>query len=52
MTAGVLLLSVLLRLGEGFEFGGEVGGLGCADPLEDFQCLPDEGLGLGGVAVG
>ena len=28
------------------------GALGCADPLEYFQCLPQENLGLGGVADG
>ena len=31
---------------------GDVAGLGCADPLEDLQRLPQEDLGLGGVADG
>ena len=40
------------RAGEGVEFGAQVRGLGCADPLEDLQGLAQEGRGLGGVAGG
>jgi hypothetical protein len=38
--------------GEGVKFGEHVGGLGCADLLEYLQCLSQEGLSSGGVAVG
>jgi hypothetical protein len=37
-------------LGEGGQFAGHVIGLGRADPLEDLQRLPQDGLGPGGVA--
>jgi hypothetical protein len=40
------------RIGENFEFGGNVGDLGCAGPLEYLQCPPQERLGLRGVAGG
>jgi len=38
--------------GKSLEFGRNVSGLGCADPLEYLQCLPQEDLGLRGVAAG
>jgi hypothetical protein len=38
------------RTGKSLEFGGNVGGLGGPDPLEDFQCLPQQNPGLRGVA--
>jgi hypothetical protein len=40
------------RTGEGVQFGEQVRGLGCADPLEYVQRLPQEDLGLCGVAGG
>ena len=40
------------RLGEGVEFGGNAGGLGCTDPLEDLPRLPQACLRVGGVAGG
>ena len=39
-------------LGGSVEFGGNAGGLGRADPLEYLQGLPQEDLGLRGVAGG
>jgi hypothetical protein len=39
-------------LGEGGQFAGEVVGFGRADPLEDLQCLPQEGFCLGDLAGG
>jgi hypothetical protein len=39
-------------LGEVGQFAGDVVGLDRADPLEDFQRLPQEGLGPGGVTGG
>jgi hypothetical protein len=39
-------------LGEGVQFGGDVGGLGCADPLEDVPCLPEVLGGVAGAAEG
>src|SRR5271165_5402422 len=44
--------SVVPEFGESVEFGEQVRGLGCADPLEYLQCLPQEGPGLRGVAGG
>jgi hypothetical protein len=41
-----------LRFGDGVEFGGDTGGLDRADPLENLQGLPQEDLGLRGVARG
>ena len=41
-----------MRLSDSVEFGGNAGGLGRADPLEYLQGLPQEGLGLRGVAGG
>jgi hypothetical protein len=41
-----------LRAGKGVYLGEQIPGLGCADPLEYLQCLPQQGLGLRGVAVG
>jgi hypothetical protein len=41
-----------LFLGEGVEFGGYVSGLGRADALEDFLCLPQAGLRVSGTARG
>ncbi len=38
--------------GKSVEFGGNAGGLGCADPLKDLQCLPQEDPGLRGVPGG
>jgi DNA-binding transcriptional ArsR family regulator len=38
--------------GEGVQFGGQVLGLGRADPLEDLQGLPQQALGPGGLAGG
>ena len=38
--------------GEAVQFGGDVGGLGCADPLEDVPCLPQVLGGVGGAAAG
>jgi hypothetical protein len=40
------------RTGKSLEFGGNVGGLAGPDPLEDLQCLPQQDLGLRGVADG
>lgn len=40
------------RAGESLEFGGDVGGLGRPDPLEDLQRLAQQVFGLGGVAGG
>ena len=41
-----------LRAGEGGELGEYGGGFGRADLLEYLLCLPQLGLGLGGVAGG
>jgi hypothetical protein len=41
-----------LRIGESVEVGGDVGGLGRADLLEDLQCLPHHACCLTGVAGG
>jgi hypothetical protein len=46
-----LLLSGLLPPCEGFEFGGHLGGLGRAGPLEDLLRLPQRGLRIGQAAV-
>jgi hypothetical protein len=40
------------RLGEGVQFGGDLGGLGPADALEDLQCLPQMTPCVGGAAGG
>jgi hypothetical protein len=48
----LLVLSGLLRPGEGLKFGRHLGGLGRADLPEDLQCLPQEDLGLRGMAGG
>src|SRR5580704_10109691 len=37
---------------EAVEFGGDVGGLGCADPLEDIPRLPQVLGGVAGAAEG
>jgi hypothetical protein len=41
-----------LRLGGSVEFGGNVGGLGRADPLEYLRGLPQESFGVRGLAGG
>ena len=38
--------------GDGVQFGGDAGGLGCADPLEDVPCLPELLGGVAGAAEG
>lgn len=40
------------RTGERLEFGGNLGGLGRPDPLEELQRLPQHICCLGGVAGG
>jgi hypothetical protein len=40
------------RIAKRLEFGGDLGGLGRPDALEYLQCLPQEYLGLRGVAGG
>jgi hypothetical protein len=40
------------RVGKRAEFGGDVGGLGCPDPLEGLQRPPQHACCLGGVAHG
>ncbi len=47
-----LWLALRTLAGEGVKFGEQGRGLGCTDPLEYLQCLPQQDLGLGGVAVG
>ena len=51
-SPGVMIRHGRLRFGGGVEFGRDAGGLGRANPLEYLQGLPQEGLGLRGVAGG
>jgi len=49
---GVMTLRGRSCPAEGVQFGGDIGGLGRADPLEDLLGLPQAGLRVGGVASG